>query len=124
MGTFRSGDAEGYTWGDRHQLTGWAQYSPLVWLSFSGRIAWDKLGEIDGIDPAIMGPVQTANPDLYGGERTSAYFGINLAGQRGWIRNQRLALEYGVPVKEDLNGPQMSSDSQLTLGWQFAYRGY
>ena len=71
-----------------------------------------------------MGPIQTANPDLYGGQRLNGLIGINLAGQRGWRRNHRLAVEYGIPLREDLNGPQMSLQRQLTVGWQYAFQGY
>ena len=48
-------------------------------------------------------------------------FGVNLAGQDGWLRGHRLAAEVLVPVYQRLNGPQMETDWIVTVGWQFAF---
>ncbi len=112
---------EGYAWGDKHTLTGWVAYEWAPWISTSVRLDATTQGTIDGIDPNIAGPVQTANPLFYGGERVDAYFGVNLAGQTGIIRGHRLALEVGAPIYQDLNGPQMETDWTLMVGWQKAF---
>ena len=78
-------------------------------------------GKIDGNDAAIRAPVQTADPANHGGETVEALFGVNLAGSSGWARGQRLALEIGLPLHRDLNGPQMETDLTVTLGWQKAF---
>ena len=79
------------------------------------------MDEIDGMDPAIMAPVQTANPDNYGGDRVDLLFGINLVGDKDWYKGQRLAIEGGLPIEQDLNGPQMETDFVITVGWQKAF---
>jgi len=79
------------------------------------------MGQVEGIDPNIMGPVQTANPDFQGGERIDLIGGINLVGTHGPLAGHRLALEIGAPVYQDLNGPQMAGDWMLTLGYQKAF---
>jgi hypothetical protein len=112
---------EGYAWGDKHSVTGWVAYEWAPWISTSVRLAAMTQGDIDGIDPNIAGPVQTANPQFYGGERVDAFFGVNLAGQSGVLRGHRLALEVGAPIYQDLNGPQMETDWTLTVGWQKAF---
>jgi len=112
---------EGYAWGDKHTVTGWLAYEWAPWISTSLRLDAMTQARIDGIDPSIMGPVQTANPDFYGGERVAAYFGVNLAGQRGAVRGHRLALEVGAPIFQNLNGPQLETDWTLTVGWQKAF---
>jgi hypothetical protein len=112
---------EGYAWGDKHAVTGWLAYEWAPWISTSVRLDASTQGAIDGIDPNIAGPVQTANPAFYGGEEVDAYFGVNLAGQSGVIRGHRLALEVGTPIYQDLNGPQMETDWTLMLGWQKAF---
>lgn len=112
---------EGYAWGDKHALTGWLAYEWAPWISTSVRLDGSTQGRIDGIDPNIAGPVQTANPDFYGGEKIDAYLGVNLAGQSGVIRGHRLALEVGTPIYQDLNGPQMETDWTLMVGWQKAF---
>jgi hypothetical protein len=112
---------EGYAWGDVYGVTGWVSYEWAPWISTSVRLdAWTQ-DSISGIDPAIAAPVQTANPDFYGGEQVFAYFGANLVGQTGALRGHRLALEVGVPLYRDLNGPQLETDWNFTVGWQKAF---
>ena len=48
-------------------------------------------------------------------------FGINLAGQTGWQKGNRVAAEIGLPLYRDLNGPQLETDLTFTIGWQRAY---
>ena len=112
---------EGYTLGDRLEATGWIAYEPRPWISFSGRLKASSVGQIDGTDPVIRAPVQTADPDNHGGETLEALIGINLAGQSGWQKGHRLAVEIGRPVYRDLNGPQLETDMTFTLGWQKAF---
>ena len=109
---------EGYALGDIHKATAWLQYQWAPWVSTALRLEGRTQDSIDGIDPNIVAPVQTADPDNYGGERLDLLFGVNLIGQRGAICGHRLAAEFGVPVYQDLNGPQMETDWVFTLGWQ------
>lgn len=94
---------------------------PAYWVSLSGRFMASTLGKIDGRDPVIMAPVQTADPDNAGGESVEALFGVNFAVQSGWLKGHRVAIEYGIPLYRDLNGPQLETDSVLTIGWQKAF---
>jgi hypothetical protein len=121
MGTIRTGDNNGYSWGDKHEVTSWLSYQWQPWISTSARLAYKHEGQIDGIDSRIAGPVQTADPDNYGGETVMLNFGVNLAGQTGRLRGHRVAFEAGFPIHQDLNGPQMETDLVLTTGWQFAF---
>ncbi|MDH3283004.1 MAG: transporter, partial [Gammaproteobacteria bacterium] len=66
-------------------------------------------------------PVQTANPDFQGGDRVDLGFGLNLAGQKGKWRGARLALEFILPVYQDLNGPQMEADWAVTAGAKYMF---
>ena len=109
---------EGYALGDLHQGTVWAQYEWAPWISNSVRIAAQTQNDISGIDLDIVGPVQTANPDFYGGDRVDLLFGVNMIGQRGAICGHRLAAEFGVPVYQHLNGPQLETDWTFMVGWQ------
>lgn len=112
---------EGYAFGDVAEITSWVAYEPKPWLSFSGRLKASTTGKIEGDDAAVRAPVQTANPDNHGGETVEALFGVNLAGSTGWTKGQRLALEIGLPLYRDLNGPQLETDMTVTLGWQKAF---
>ncbi len=112
---------EGYAWGDKHMVTGWLAYQFAPWISTSIRASYSTQSEIEGRDLQIGGPVQTANADFYGGERLDLLAGVNLAGQSGVLSGHRLAFEFGVPVYQNLNGPQMETDWLFTLGWQKAF---
>ncbi|WP_084398629.1 transporter [Henriciella aquimarina] len=112
---------EGYSLGDRYEATAWAAFEPQPWISVSGRLKAVTQGKIDGIDPAIMAPVQSADPDNYGGDTLEALAGVNLVGQSGALHGQRLAFELGLPLYRDLNGPQLETDLTLTVGWQKAW---
>lgn len=122
VGTLRLGEnSQGYSFGNQHNVTAWGSYLWDDWISTSFRLAGQMQGKIDGQDPNIVAPVQTANPDFYGGKRIDALIGINLAGQEGFLRNKRLAIEVGAPIYQDLNGPQMETDWTVTLGVQAAF---
>lgn len=112
---------EGYAWGDKHTVTGWLAYQWAPWISTSVRVSYEHQGEIDGFDPQIAAPVQTAHPDFFGGERVDLYGGVNLVATHGPLKGHRLAIEAGGTVHEDLNGPQMQRDWTLTVGWQKAF---
>ena len=120
-GTFRLGSDEGYSRGDIGELTAWMAYEPRPWVSLSTRLTGRTIGRIDGIDPLIIAPVQTADPDFQGGETLEVLFGMNLLGQEGYVRGHRLAFEVGLPLVRDLNGPQLETDVMFTLGWQKAF---
>ncbi|MEL6214252.1 MAG: transporter [Pseudomonadota bacterium] len=116
--TFRVADNdENYRLGDLHHLTGWAGYSFSDAVSVALRLAYTDQGEISGRDPLIAGPVQTADPDRFGGSRWDAGVSLNIAGQ-GDLEGWRLAIEYLVPVEQDLNGPQLETQEMLTFGIQ------
>jgi len=104
-----------YTLGDRLELSAWAKYALDSSLNIAGRldiIDWDK---IDGKDPKIATMMSPTNdPDAQGGTRmdltldVSKRFGAHTAG-----------LAYGVPIRQDLNGPQMEVKSMITLSYQY-----
>lgn len=115
MATLRTGENdEDYTLGDIHQLTGWGSYSWTPGASASLRLTYRSTDEIDGQDPKIVAPVQTANPDFQGGDRIDLGIGVNFSAQEGDWRGLRFGAELGIPLEQDLNGPQMEADWNLT----------
>ena len=120
-GTLRTGRDEGYRLGNQHEVTGWFSYRWRPWISNSLRLSYLYQDSIDGIDPNIAVPVQTANPDYHGGDIVTLYLGLNLVGQRDRLRGHRLAVEAGIPLHRDLNGPQLETDLTITGGWQYAF---
>ena len=53
----------------------------------------------------IMSPVQTSNPDNYGGEVFEIGLGLNKV--MGIGQGNNLSFELAAPLKQNLNGPQM-----------------
>lgn len=112
---------EDYTLGDKHALTGWGAYRFLPWMSASLRLTARTEDAIDGQDPEIVAPVQTADPDNYGGDFVDVAIGANLVGQSGAIRGQRLGAELTLPVHQDYNGVQMDMEWMFTLAYQYSW---
>ncbi len=116
--SIRTGDNdEGYTFGDEHRLTAW--YSRVIgegW-SWSTRLEYYDRDNVDGIDAAIVAPVQTADPLNQAATRFDAGLGLNWASDSG----HRVALEMLIPLEQDLAGPQLETDRQLTLGYQYSF---
>lgn len=121
-GTVRLGDnSEGYSYGNRAQATAWVAASLTEGIALSGRLQAETIGRIDGNDPLIAGPVQTANPDFQGGESLTGLVGVNFAATSGALKGWRLGVEGGVPIVQDLNGPQMPTDYTFTVGVQKSF---
>jgi hypothetical protein len=112
---------ESYAWGDKHNASIWGAYDWKPWVSSSLRVNAEYQSKIDGIDPNILAPVQTADPDNYGGREVSALFGINLIATKGHLKGNRLAIEASIPFYKDLNGPQLEKEWSLMIGFQKSF---
>ena len=120
-GVVRTGDNDDdYQLGDEHRVSGWLSYlfSPAV--SASARLEYYRRDNISGIDPMIMGPVQTADPDRQAVTRIDAALGLNFAAS-GSLSGWRLGVEYLFAIDQDLDGPQLETDDQLIVGLQKAF---
>ena len=66
----------------------------------------------------------TMDPNLQGGTRATLAAGVNFIIPDkfgGILAGQRLAVEFQMPVYQDLDGPQMELDWTLTTGWQYTF---
>lgn len=118
--TWRLGENdEDYSLGDEHSLTAWASYLVAPVASISGRLTAFRRDNIDGIDPRIMAPVQTADPDMQAIDRLDLSLGVNL-GDGSW-RGHRIAAEFTLPMYQKLDGPQLETDWQVSFGYQYAF---
>ncbi len=118
LGTFRTGSDKGYSLGDRHEFSAWMSRQWVTAASASVRLRYETAGRINGMDPQIRGPVQTADPDNYGGDVLNLGLGVNLV----VLGEHRLAVEAALPLLRNLNGVQMETDWAVTVGWQYAPR--
>ncbi len=116
--TWRLGhNSAGYARGHEHGFSAWLNREWQPDLSTSIRLSYLHRDNLRGKDDAISAPVQTADPQRQGLDRVELSLGINYQFPNS---SQRLALEYSRPVHQDLDGPQLKTDWQLTLGWQWA----
>jgi hypothetical protein len=122
LATVRSGENDyDYRLGNEYEANAWAAYSLHPAVSLSARLKGLSWDEIKGEDPELaMNMSTTADTANSGGERIDAIVGINTLVTGGPLQGHRFAIEYGVPVMQDLNGIQMETDSTLTVGWQLA----
>lgn len=112
----------GYSLGNRYEASAWIAKGWAPEVSTSLRLKAQKWGDVDGADDGLNpNMIPTADPDNLGGERVELIAGINLMATSGAVKGNRLALEIGAPVHQDLDGPQMETDWTLTLGWQLAF---
>ena len=117
-------NSSGYKWGNELGMTGWLARNWNDWLSSSIRISGRATGKIKGFDREIA-IFRTSDPDAdvnnSGGQRINAYVGINFVIPSGILTGNRIGLEYGLPVYQNLNGIQMSSKGLINAGWQYAF---
>ena len=111
-----------YQLGDQFNLTGWIAGKWLDWLSTSLRLDFKSWGNISGADP-LLNPrmIPTANPNLRGGERLDLGLGMNLYAPSGPLKGTRLGVEFALPIVQSLDGPQLETDWQLTVGLQASF---
>ncbi len=110
-----------YSLGDRHMITAWGSYLFNNAVSGSLRVTGETEESIDGIDDLIAAPVQTADPDNFGGERVSLSLGMNAVIPHGVLKGHRFSAELTVPLYQDLNGPQLERDNAFILGWSKSF---
>jgi hypothetical protein len=115
---------QGYALGDEFTGNAWISYRFSKWMSSSLRLEENVTTTMNKYDPniailAMNDP--TANAANYGGEHTNAYLGLNFYKPSMPFRGNRLMLEYGIPVYQNLNGTQMKYQSTLCLGWQYNF---
>ena len=123
IGTIRLGrNYRGYTLGDKVNATAWFAWSFLRELSVSVRLNYEWWDDIDGRDPSLMPAlVPTADTARRGGQRLDVLLGINGAITDGPLKGLRVAIEGGVPVYQDLDGPQLGTDFILYFTLQYAF---
>ena len=115
-------NSRGYTVGNRYQLTGWAARKLNDNVSLSLRLDGETWENYDGADPALNPAViPTADPDLRGGTRLDVGVGLNTYFPDSFLPGGRLAAEFEFPVYQSLDGPQLETDWQFTVGIQSAF---
>ncbi|MEA5597889.1 transporter [Rivularia sp. UHCC 0363] len=112
----------GYRLGNQYQVSGWIARNWTDWLSTSLRLTGATWGNIDGADSRLNPMmIPTADPNRRGGTQLNLGFGVNLYAPEGNLKGSRLAMEFELPIYRSLDGPQLETDWQLTLGLQSSF---
>lgn len=118
----------GYRLGHVFEALGWAGYNLTDWIGVNGGFSYKWTGELQGRQdkvgqngPMGLNSVTTAFAGNYGGERIDAILGINLLIPSGILKGHRLAADIRRPLRQDLNGYQLETDSVFTMGWQKSF---
>lgn len=106
---------QGYLWGDLHEFNGWGGYTWIPGLTTTFRVNATTQGAIRGFDPEIRGPAAPGNPQFYGGQRIELFGGATISGKFIGVDNATIAVEAGLPVYQNLNGPQIMKNWQAGM---------
>jgi len=104
-----------YTLGNVLQALGWGKYAMTPKLSGIGKLTIADWGRIDGQDPELNPDLApTTDPNATGGTRVDLSLGLNGVLGKAHV----LGIELGVPVYQDLNGPQLETDWIFSFSYQ------
>lgn len=111
-----------YRLGGRGEVSTWLARRLNDDFSTSGRLRYSRVRDINGADPSLNpAMIPTADTSLFGGERVDLFWGVNYIDSDAGPSSSRFAFEVGVPVYQDLDGPQMEMDWVATVAWQKAF---
>lgn len=111
-----------YRLGNQYGGSGWVGYAFTDWFAPSFRVNGKIWDDITGADPALAtNPTPEGRPDLRAGSRIDALFGLNLYAPNGVLTGNRLSLEGGIPVYQNLKGPQLGTAWMISLRWSYAF---
>ena len=115
-------NSQEYRHGNAATATAWMARRMNDWFSLSGRLFLTHSGNITGHHPELnplMSP--SHRPDWRGGQRLDFAISSNLMVPTGTFAGQRLAVEFQMPLYQNLNGTQLKTTWRLILGWQYAF---
>lgn len=110
---------QGWRFGDLHEFNGWVGYNFGANVTSTLRLCNTLQGAIRGNDPQISGASVPTNPNYYGGFMTEIFGGIGLDGSMIGHREISLEMEAGLPLYQDLNGPQIRKNWQSGMALKF-----
>ena len=124
-GKIRTGqNSRGYRLGNRLVVGGSVSTRPIRWLSPSFGIYSESCGDIRGNDLNFPGPIYptpVADPMSFGGQRVSVTVGLECMVSGSDFAGQSVEMTIGVPVHQDLNGPQPQATVRADVSWNLSF---
>lgn len=109
-----------YREGSRFTGRIWAVADLIGGWSISLRGEWEKQNEIEGFDRALDPSLDPSNdPEKRDGQRIVVAPGMSL--RIPALAGQRVGIEVGIPVFQDLDGPQLERSWSARMAWQWVY---
>lgn len=111
-----------YREGSRFETSVWGAATLSAGVSASLRFGWRKQNntrtqERDFVTDPLNDP--SDDPKARGGTRLTLSPGLTLEWPR--LGNQRISVEVGIPVYQNLDGPQLEQDWSIKAGWQWGF---
>lgn len=114
-------NSNGYRFGNRYESSFWISYSFWEWAAPLLRITYSKWDNISGADSALDYKMDPQNdPSLQGGRRMDVLAGVNFT-VPSISEKLKAGLEFGKPVYQHLNGPQMGATSLFNFRLQVMF---
>ena len=115
-------NANEYRLGNMLTATTWGGRRVNNWISLSARLLFTHKGSLTGNHPDLdLNRSPSHRPDFQGFNRLDVAISSNLIVPTGTLTGQRLAIEFILPVYQNLTGTQLKNTWKLVLGWQYAF---
>ena len=112
----------GYRFGNELNASVWLGYN--WWKGFGStiRLEGNYSSGINGADRTIYKYNEvSANPSNYGGTRIQGHIGLSYQFEEGFITNNRLAIEAGLPIYQNINGIQNKLIQTWIASWSYSF---
>ncbi|MCE9499207.1 MAG: transporter, partial [Leptospira sp.] len=110
-----------YRFGNKYEFSIWVSYLVLKWLSPTLRATGTKWNNISGSDATLDYRMDPQNdPNRQGGHRIDVLAGLNFM-IPSLTENIKAGIEFGKPVHQHLNGPQLGANSLFNFRLQATF---
>lgn len=114
-------NADGWRFGDLHTVSAWTGYAWIPGLMSTLRVGATMQGRIHGEGTAILGYAEGNVPAFSGGQEIDVDLGATISGRLLGIPKLVVQAEAGVPVYQDLNGPQAAAQWSGAIRLQYRF---
>jgi len=112
----------GYKLGNELTLNSWASYQWMQKISASLRLNYTFSGQIQGFDSAISPSNEpAADPKNYGGSFFKGFIGMAYFFNNDFLKHNKIAVEYGIPIYQNFNGIQTATRYNLTISYVLTF---
>jgi hypothetical protein len=111
-----------YRVGSRFEISGWGAVGLPAGMSTSLRVGWRKQNNTQVPDGQFVGGTindPSDNPKARGGYQIMLSPGLTV--ELPQLGNQRIAVEFDIPVYQHLDGPQLKEQWSVKAGWQWGF---